>query len=197
MQILLATTNPGKVRELSALVGELAIDVLGLDRFPETSEVEETGNTFAENARLKASGYAQQCGLRTLADDSGLEVAALGGRPGVFSARYGGEGTAYEDKIAKLLKEIEQSNSDDRRARFISHVAFADANGEILFEAEGICSGTITFAPKGTNGFGYDPIFVPDGFDKTFGELSDEVKSLISHRARATAKIMRYLRDFA
>ena len=197
MQILLATGNPGKVRELKALTAGLPFDVIGLDLFPTVDEVDETGTAFAENARLKASGYARQCGVHTLADDSGLEVAALGGRPGVFSARYGGEGTRYDVKIRTLLEEIERSNSRDRSARFVSHIAFADPQGEVLFEAEGVCEGSIAVDARGTNGFGYDPIFVPAGFDETFGELTDEVKSAISHRARAIAKIMRYLRDFA
>lgn len=197
MQILLATRNLGKVRELEGLLDELPFTVIGLDRFQNVVDVEETGATFAENARLKASGYARQCGVQTLADDSGLEVVALGGRPGVLSARYAGVGTGYNVKIPMLLDEFARSNSADRRARFVSHLAFANSSGEIVFEEEGICEGTIEIEPRGTNGFGYDPIFVPNGFTKTFGELSDEVKSSISHRAHATRKIMRYLRDFA
>ena len=197
MQILVATGNPGKVRELEAMLLKVPFSVVGLSHFPKVADIEETGITFAENARLKASTYAQRCGLLTLADDSGLEVAALGGRPGVLSARYAGQDTGYDVKIKMLLEEIERSNSTDRRARFISHVAFADAKGELLFEAQGACPGKIADRPRGSNGFGYDPIFIPDGFAKTFGELTDEVKSSISHRAVAMAKIMRYLRDFA
>ena len=197
MQILLATRNSGKVVELRKLMEGLPFEVVGLDQFPAVSEVKETGTTFAENAVLKARGYARQCGLHTLADDSGLEVAALNGRPGVLSARYCGEGAGYDVKIAELLREIERSNSSDRRARFVANIAFADPNGEILFEVEDVCEGAIADHPRGTNGFGYDPIFVPDGFAETFGELSDEIKNSISHRARAARKIMRYLRDFA
>ena len=197
MQILLATRNSGKVVELRKLMEGLPFEVVGLDQFPAVSEVKETGTTFAENAVLKARGYARQCGLHTLADDSGLEVAALNGRPGVLSARYCGEGAGYDVKIAELLREIERSNSSDRRARFVANIAFADPNGEILFEVEDVCEGAIADHPRGTNGFGYDPIFVPDGFAETFGQLSDEIKNSISHRARAARKIMRYLRDFA
>jgi XTP/dITP diphosphohydrolase len=197
MQILLATRNNGKVRELRGLLAGGSFDVIGLDEFPHVTDIEETGASFAENARLKASGYARQCGIHTIADDSGLEVAALGGRPGVHSARYAGERSGYDVKIARLLGEIERSGNRDRSARFVSHIAFADTSAEILFETEGSCEGTIAMNARGTNGFGYDPIFVPNGFDKTFGEMDDDVKNSIGHRAVATAKIMRYLRDFA
>ncbi len=197
MQILLATRNHGKVRELRALLKGLPFEVIGLEGFPHVSEIEETGNSFSKNARIKASGYALQCGVHTLAEDSGLEVAALGGKPGVHSARYAGKETDHDVKIAKLLSEFEMSRSVDRSARFVSHVALADRTGKILFEAEGICDGTIANEARGENGFGYDPIFIPDGYDQTLGELSDDVKNSISHRAAAIAKIIRYLRDFA
>ena len=197
MQILLATRNNGKVRELRGLLAGGSFDVIGLDLFPDVTDIEETGESFAENARLKASGYARQCGIHTIADDSGLEVAALGGRPGVHSARYAGEDAGYDDKIGRLLSEIERSGNRDRSARFVSHIAFADTSGNMLFETEGVCEGSIAIDPRGTNGFGYDPIFVPDGYGETFGEMDDDVKNSMSHRALATAKIMRYLRDFA
>jgi XTP/dITP diphosphohydrolase len=197
MQILLATRNEGKILELRRSLNELPIDLISLDRFPDVGEVEESGSSFAENARMKASGYARQCGMQTLADDSGLEVAALDGRPGVLSARFAGEDTGYELKIATLLSEITRSTTGERAARFVSQIALADPRGEVLFEAKGVCNGTIANEARGTNGFGYDPIFIPNGYDKTFGELSDEVKSSISHRALAIDKIMRYLRDFA
>ena len=197
MKLLLATKNKGKVAELRSLLSDLPYEIEGLDVFDDDFEVEETGATFAENSRLKAKSYAMHFRTHAIADDSGLEVSALNGGPGVYSARYGGEASNYKAKIATLLNEIDESNSADRSARFVSHVAFASSSGEILFEAEGVCEGTIAFEPKGTNGFGYDPVFVPDGFQKSFGELADEVKQTISHRARATAKIMRYLRDFA
>jgi XTP/dITP diphosphohydrolase len=197
MKLVLATKNKGKIRELTGLLKDLPIELLGLDGLGLTNEVEETGATFAENARIKATGYARQVGIAVVADDSGLEVAALGGRPGVLSARYGGRSAGYEDKIALLLDEIEASGIANRTARFVSHIAVANADGEVLFEAEGICSGVIANSPKGTNGFGYDPIFIPDGYEQTFGELADEVKRAISHRAVAISKIIRYLRDFA
>lgn len=197
MKLLLATKNKGKIAELRSLLGGLPYEIEGLDMFDSDFEVEETGSTFAENARLKAAGYAKHFGVHAIADDSGLEVSALEGRPGVYSARYGGETTNYNAKIKLLLDELDATNATDRSARFVSHVAFSSPDGEILFEAEGGCSGTIAYEPKGTNGFGYDPVFVPNGYQNSFGELSDEVKENISHRARATAKIMRYLRVFA
>ena len=197
MKLLLATKNKGKIAELCSLLSGLSYEIEGLDVIDDDFEVEESGSRFAENARLKAIGYAKHFEMHAIADDSGLEVAALDGRPGVYSARYGGESMNYVTKIKMLLEEINATRSTDRSARFVSHIAFASPEGEILFEAEGICEGTIAYEPKGTNGFGYDPVFIPDGFQNSFGELSDEVKQNISHRSRATAKIMRYLRDFA
>lgn len=197
MQILLATRNPGKMDEFGTLLLGLPFEVIGLDRFANVSDVEETGTTFAENARIKAAGYARQTGVHTIADDSGLEIAALGGRPGVFSARYAGDFTGYDEKIRLLLIELASARSADRSARFVAYIAFALPDGEIVFEAEGTCEGSIAFEARGTSGFGYDPIFIPAGHNETFGESTVELKHSISHRARAAAKIMRYLRDFA
>lgn len=193
-QLLAATTNPGKIKELEKLFVDLPLTLRGLNEFPKASEIEETGATFAENAILKAKGYAEQLGIWSLADDSGLEIEALKGAPGIFSARYAGENTAYDEKIDKLLKELAQT--DNRRARFVCVMAVADETGEIKFSAEGACGGKIALSRRGTNGFGYDPIFIPEGFEQTFGELSARVKRKISHRARAAKKIIQYLRDF-
>jgi XTP/dITP diphosphohydrolase len=193
-QLLVATGNAGKVRELEEFLADLPLILRGLKEFPNVREVEETGVTFTENAILKAKGYAVQTGLRTLADDSGLEVAALGGAPGVFSARYAGENSSDEEKIAKLLDEL--GENVERRARFVCVMAIADQTGDIKFISEGICDGRIALNLIGTKGFGYDPVFIPDGFDETFGELSGVVKQKISHRARAMKKIIQYLRGF-
>ena len=193
-QLLIATGNSGKIGELKELLADLPLTLRNLEDFPNVSEVEETGATFEENAILKAKGYALQTGLRTLADDSGLEVDALGGAPGVFSARYAGAGASDEAKMAKLLRELAQI--EERRARFVCSVAVADEKGEISFVTTGFCRGVIALNPSGTKGFGYDPIFVPDGFELSFGELSGTVKQKISHRARAMKKIIQYLRDF-
>lgn len=196
-QILLATNNAGKIIELSSMIGELPIAICGLADFPDTQEVEETGSTFAENARLKAIGYALQTGLTALADDSGLEVDVLGGRPGVLSARYGGEGTSFETKMKMLLGEMENAESTDRNAQFSCAIAISDAKGQILFESEGICRGRIALSPIGSGGFGYDPIFLPNGFEQTFGELSSAIKQNISHRSRAFSQIMPFLGHFS
>jgi len=197
MKILIATTNEGKIAEFRSLLSDERLEFIGLDAFSDIPDIEETGNTFAENAKLKAVSYSSYFGLHTLADDSGLEVEALNGRPGVFSARYGGVNIDYAAKIRLLLDEINAAEKRSRTASFVSHIVFASPDGDVLFEAEGVCEGSNAFEPKGSNGFGYDPVFIPDGFEKTFGELSDEIKQNISHRARAIAKIMRYLRDFA
>lgn len=197
MQFLLATRNKGKIAEIRDLLVDAKITLVGLDELNIADDVEETGSTFAENAMLKASAYAQASGLHSIADDSGLEVAALDGRPGVYSARYGGVESSYDEKMRTLLAEIESTGPADRTARFVSHITIADPSGKLLFEAEGTCPGTIGNIPLGDNGFGYDPVFIPDGFEKTFGELGDEVKRTISHRSIAISKIIRFLRDFA
>lgn len=194
--LVLATKNPGKVREMRGLFGELPLKVLSLTEFPAVADVEETGTTFRENAELKAREFARQTGQPCLADDSGLEVAALGGAPGVYSARFGGENTGYDEKIAKLLSLVEESGSEDRRARFVCVMSLADVDGRIVHTVEGECRGRIADRPSGSGGFGYDPIFIPDGFAQTFGELSDEVKARISHRARAAELVSRYLLHF-
>ncbi|HEX8287186.1 MAG TPA: RdgB/HAM1 family non-canonical purine NTP pyrophosphatase [Pyrinomonadaceae bacterium] len=195
-QILVATGNPGKIAELKKLLADLPFDLLSLKDFPDVTEVAETGSTFAENARLKAQGYAQQTGLLSLADDSGLEVSALGGAPGVYSARYAGENVSDRFRMEKLLEEVRRTGSENRSARFVCAMALARKNSEIIHFVEEYCEGTIAAAPRGANGFGYDPVFIPSGFDKTFGELPETVKGKISHRARAAIKIIRYLRDF-
>lgn len=196
MDILLATRNPGKITELRQLIGEIPVNLRGLDEFPELSDVEETGTTFVENARLKASEYAKRTGLFALADDSGLEVLALNNAPGVFSARYGGANSSYAAKISKLLKELNASENTSREARFRCVMAFSDRSGNILTTTEGICAGQIAETPAGENGFGYDPVFIPNGFEETFGELSEAIKQSISHRAQAVSKIIDYLRAF-
>ncbi|HSK70981.1 MAG TPA: XTP/dITP diphosphatase [Pyrinomonadaceae bacterium] len=196
MQILVATKNAGKIKEIEELLSDLPIQLRSLKEFENIPEAEETGKTFAENAAIKAKFYARQTGLWSLADDSGLAVEALGGAPGFFSARYAGENSSYAEKIGKLLKELEAANDENRRAAFVCVAAIADEKGEIKFSAEGVCRGEISREPRGANGFGYDPIFVPEGFDKTLGELSVNIKQEISHRARAVRKIIRFLGDF-
>jgi len=195
-RLLIATRNRGKLQEFRTLLEELPLEPCDLNSFPAIGTVAETGDTFAENASLKAKEYARQAVVMTLADDSGLEVKALGGAPGVLSARYAGEGASDSERVQKLLSELSNINDGNRAARFVSVVAIADASGTILNVSRGVCNGAIVEAPRGTNGFGYDPIFVPEGFDQTFAELSSEIKNQISHRGRAfqdTAKFLRSL----
>jgi XTP/dITP diphosphohydrolase len=184
-ELLIATGNKGKIVEFRSLLASLPLRLRNLAEFPEIREVEETGTTFSDNAVLKASGYAGQTGLWTLADDSGLEVDALDGAPGVFSARYAGESATDSQRIERLLEELSQYGEQERRARFICVIAIADAHGQIVHLSTGRCEGQIIHAPRGTGGFGYDPVFLPQGFNQTFGELSPEIKQSISHRALA------------
>jgi XTP/dITP diphosphohydrolase len=195
MEILIATKNKGKIKELESLLENSLITLRSLTEFPDITEVEETGETFVENAVLKARSYALQTGLWALADDSGLEVEALGGKPGVLSARFAGEGEKSTDEknTAKLLDELAKSKNTERFARFFCAMAISDKNGDIKFLAEGICNGEIALSPSGTNGFGYDPVFIPEEFKQTFGELPDKIKQKISHRARALEKIIAFL----
>lgn len=183
--LLLGTRNPGKVIEIKSILADSGWSFSSLQEFPDVGEAEENFVTFAENAIAKAQFYASATGLCALADDSGLEVAALGGAPGVFSARYAGANASDADRRALLLSELSKTADTDRRARFVAVAAIASPNGEVLSVSEGICEGTITFTARGSGGFGYDPLFVPEGHDQTFAELPDTVKNRISHRARA------------
>ena len=194
MKLLIATGNSGKVVEIADLLADLPVRLLNLKDFPPIAEPSETGATFAENAALKAVYYAAHTGIPALADDSGLEVSALDGAPGVLSARYAGANADDDARIAKLLGAL--GNCGDRRARFVCAMAIADADGTIRRRAEGFCAGAIALEKRGANGFGYDPIFIPDGFAETFGELSAETKRRISHRKRATDEIIQQLRRF-
>ncbi|HEX7771242.1 MAG TPA: non-canonical purine NTP pyrophosphatase, partial [Pyrinomonadaceae bacterium] len=164
-----------------------------LQEFPDVGEAEENFTTFAENAIAKAQFYAAATGLCALADDSGLEVEALGGAPGVLSARYAGDNASDADRRSLLLSELTRVGDLDRRARFVAVVAISKPSGEILNLSNGICTGTINFTPRGTGGFGYDPLFVPDGYDQTFAELPDTIKNQISHRARALMGTLTFL----
>lgn len=187
VKLLVATNNPGKVREyaelLAGLPGPISFTLPAQEGL--TLEVEETGDTFEENARLKAQAFARASGLLTLADDSGLEVDALGGAPGVRSARYAGPGASDVDRYRKLLRALEGVPQGQRSARFHCVVAVGLPGGE-LYTAEGLCEGEIGFSPKGDHGFGYDPVFIVEGYQgQTMAELPPHVKNQISHRARA------------
>ncbi len=177
--IVLASGNAGKVDEFQAFFAEFG---LNLALKPPDLEIEETGETFAENARLKASGVAAATGQWALADDSGLEVMALDRRPGVYSARYG---RSDAERIARVLHEL--GDRPDRQAQFVCAIAVAAPDGGVVAEALGICTGEILHAPRGDRGFGYDPIFYVPELGQTFGELSAAEKHRLSHRARAMA----------
>jgi XTP/dITP diphosphohydrolase len=186
-KLLIATNNPGKVREYQDLLEGLALPVA--ITYPAHEglflDVEESGDTFSENARLKAIGYARSSGLLTLADDSGLEVDALGGAPGVRSARYAGPDATDVDRYRKLLAALEGVPGSQRSARFRCVIAIATVQGPVL-TAEGTCEGRIGLVPRGEHGFGYDPVFVvADQGGQTMAELDPAIKNRISHRARA------------
>lgn len=191
--ILLATQNEGKLKELRELLSDLSLDLLSLANFPDIEAVPETGESFTENASLKAVGYALQTGLLTFADDSGLEVDALGGAPGIFSARYAGEDATDADRTNRLLEELSDTPAGKRSARFVSAVAIASGKGQVLNVSLGVCEGRIDFVPSGSRGFGYDPVFIPNGYDKSFGELESATKNQISHRARALSDAREFL----
>ncbi len=194
--LLIATTNKGKVKELETLLADLSFNLKSLNEYQDIPEVEETGKSFAENAELKARYYALKTRCFSLADDSGLEVPALNDNPGVYSARYAGECATDVDNIEKLLKELEKTAYEARDARFICEMAVSNDTGKIIYQARGVCTGKITFRPLGNNGFGYDPLFVPTGYSETFGQLSSEIKRQISHRSKAVKQIIEYLRKF-
>jgi XTP/dITP diphosphohydrolase len=195
-ELLIATRNAGKVIEVREILSDLPLLMRSLLDFPGTAEVAETGETFAENASIKASAYALQTGVWALSDDSGLEVEALGGAPGVYSARYAGESATDAERIELLLLELACTGDTLRRARFVCAISLADPSGRILNLSEGICEGRIANHPRGNQGFGYDPIFIPEGYGQTFGELSSEIKQKISHRARALDRTRAFLLEF-
>jgi len=188
-KLLLATHNEGKRRELQQMLADLPFNIFDLTDFPATRPIPETANTFIENATLKAVGYAKQTGLLTLADDSGLEVDALDGAPGVHSARYAFAGASDADRIKKLLSELSRVPDSERTARFVSVIVVADENAQVINTSEGICEGSIAYTPAGTQGFGYDPVFFIPELGRTMAELTPEEKARISHRAQAWARM--------
>ena len=184
MKLLIATHNRGKLIEYQEILKDLNVELLTLDDVGIEHDVEETGKTFEENARLKARAYARLSGILTLADDSGLEVDALNGEPGVYSKRYAGEGIGDAARNEYLLEKLRAVPQPERAARFRCVVAIEDAGGN-SWTTEGTCEGEIAFEPRGTNGFGYDPIFIVSGRGKHLAELASDEKNRISHRGRA------------
>ena len=195
--LLLGTRNRGKVKEITSILEDSSWSFSSLQEFRNVESPEEVGKTYADNAILKARFYAAATRQFALADDSGLEVEALGGAPGVLSARYAGENASDADRRELLLSELANIGDKQRRARFVSVVAITDPDGRVLNVSEGTCEGTIAFAPRGTGGFGYDPLFVPDGYEQTFAELPSDLKNRISHRGIALIKTANFLRSFS
>ena len=189
--LLLATTNPGKLREIRGILADVTSDLVSLEQFPGIVEPEETGVTFAANARLKALYYNRETGLPAVADDSGLVIDALGGEPGVHSARWHGDD--YPTKFAVIYRRLQEQGLETSPARFVAHIAVADA-GTIRFEATGVVEGRIAPEPKGTHGFGYDPIFYYPPYDSTLAEVEGPRKAAVSHRGQAFRQLAAWLR---
>lgn len=189
---VLATTNPNKVREIRALLDGAQIEVVGLERFAGVEPPEETGATFEENAALKARYYAAATGLPAIAEDSGLEIDALGGQPGVESARFGGVDSSYPEKFEKLYAMLAAAGGRDSTARFVCSVALVDGD-EVRFASRGTVEGRISPEPRGAHGFGYDPIFFYPPEGRTLAEVSDEVKRAVSHRGAAFRALRAWL----
>lgn len=193
MQLLIATRNTHKLEEIKAIFNFQGLEICSALDFPELPDTIEDRDTFAGNAVKKAQELCDATGLPAIADDSGLEVDALGGAPGVWSARYAGEPCDYSANNEKLLREL--AGKQNRRARFVTVIALCRP-GEEPLTVEGTCEGTIIDKPRGTGGFGYDPLFVPDGTNQTFAELPAEMKNKISHRANALTKASRHWNRF-
>jgi len=194
-KLLVATHNKGKISEFAEMMHDMAITWAGLDDVGVTEDVAETGHTFRENAVLKATVYSRMTGLLTLADDSGLEIDALGGAPGVYSARYGGNGLTPEGRYQLVLQQMADVPDVARTARFRCVIVVSDANGRVLAETDGTCEGFIARGPTGSGGFGYDPIFFIPDRGQTMAQLSSAEKHRISHRGRAMQKLEPVLRQ--
>jgi len=190
-RLLVATTNPGKLREIRGILADAPVELVSLGDFPEIVEPEETGATFADNARLKARYYAEHTAIPAVADDSGLEIDALDKAPGVHSARWHGD--HYPTKFAVIYRELAARALTTSPARFVAHIAVADKD-KILFEAAGVVEGTIAPEPRGTHGFGYDPIFLYPPYGCTLAEVEGARKAAVSHRGQAFRQLADWLR---
>jgi XTP/dITP diphosphohydrolase len=195
-KIVIASGNKGKCDEIRQIMQGLDYTVISMkELFCSVPEIEENGSTFYENALLKATAIYEKCGCWTLADDSGLEVDALNGAPGIYSARFAGVNATSADNNQKLLRLLENVPVENRTARFKCVMVLKRGENDII-TTEGVCEGKIMFTHSGSGGFGYDPLFVPDGYDKTFGELSAAIKNSISHRGSALKKLREKIEVF-
>lgn len=192
MKVIAATTNKGKIREFQEILGKLGFDIVSMKDEGIDIEVEETGSTFTENALLKARAVAQLCALPVIADDSGLCVDALDGAPGLYSARFAGEGADDKDRNMKLLELLK--DKDNRKARYIAAIAFITPDGKEI-TAEGTTEGEILTEEHGNGGFGYDPLFWCSEIKKCFGEVTPDEKNAVSHRGRALMKVYEILKE--
>ena len=193
-KLVIATQNTNKQKEMILLLANMDIEVLGMEHFPNINSIEETGSTLLANSLIKSRTVSQITGLATIADDTGLEVDVLDGAPGVYSARYAGSNSTYEANVEKLLFELKDVPEALRTARFRTVISYVDLKKE--FVEEGVIDGKISFKPFGNKGFGYDPVFRPIGFEKTFSEISQDKKNIISHRALALKKIKKTLKEY-
>lgn len=195
MKIVAATGNKHKIEEIESITKKFGMNVITkAEAGVGDLEAEETGTTFEENSLIKAEAIMKAIGMPAIADDSGLEADALNGAPGVYSARFSGEGATDESNNAKLLKLMENIPDDERSARFVSVVTLCFPDGTVV-AARGECPGTLRRSPRGDGGFGYDPLFVPVGYDKTYAEISAEEKNIISHRAKALGILRMKLKE--
>ncbi len=194
MKILVATKNRGKAKEFQSMLGSLGVEILSLNDIEGSPDVEETGVTFEENAILKAETISKQMNIPVIADDSGLEIHALEGRPGVYSARYAGIHKSDEENMNKVLEELQNVEDNDRNAQFVCALAFARPQKETLV-VKGECKGQILREKKGTEGFGYDPIFFLPQLNRSMAELAKEEKNKISHRAIALEKLKKLINE--
>jgi len=192
-EIVIATHNPDKKKEIMIALRELGVNILSLDNFPEIGEIEETGSTLLENSLIKARTVSAVTGKPAIADDTGLEVDALNGAPGIYSARYAGINVSYEDNVRKLLSEMSSFDMDSRTARFRTVVSFHSSNEELW--TEGVIEGSITMNAIGKGGFGYDPVFRVRKTGKTFAEMTRQEKNRISHRGVALDKMRQLLKE--
>ena len=192
-EIVIATHNSDKKKEIVFALQDLDIKILSLDNFPKIGEIEETGSTLLENSLIKARTVSAITGIPAIADDTGLEVDALNGAPGIYSARYAGINVSYEDNVRKLLSEMSSTDMDSRTARFRTVVSFHSQNKELW--TEGVIEGSITMGAIGTGGFGYDPVFRVEQTGKTFAEMTRREKNKISHRGLALKKMCKLLKE--
>jgi len=193
LKLIIATHNSDKEKELRSVLDDCPVEVMSLEQFPDIGDIEETGSTLYENAKLKADTVNKITNLPCLGDDTGLEVDALGGAPGIYSARYAGDDVSYEDNMTKLLEELRSTPSEKRIARFRTIIFYTDGERELYTQGE--IQGIITKSPRGANGFGYDPVFYIPELKKTMAELTSIEKNKLSHRGQAMRKFRKLLLD--